>query len=80
MRDANDTQIVPVRIARDLVEKVDQAVASLQVFGKRYPWRAYWYGWTRSSFINKAIKEKLAKMARSRKPHRRKRIVEDLKV
>jgi hypothetical protein len=52
------SQVVPVRIPAELLELVDQAVArsvDTRIAGP----------WNRSSFIIRAIEEKVAKMARS---------------
>ena len=68
------TPVRPVRIPDQLVAEVDLAVARLALWRKRK--NRFWFfhrEWSRSEFIVAAIKEKLKKMERSRRPHRRDR-------
>lgn len=55
------SRIIPIRLPSDLLDQVDKAVQGSELRRKGEPW-------TRSSFIRRAIEEKLAHAARSRKP------------
>ena len=63
------TPVHTIRLPSELVEDVDAQIDSLLLWSKsRYGWGKPIKEWTRTSFIIAAIREKLAKMKRSRKP------------
>ena len=60
------TRIYPVRLRPELVELTEETIARRNEWTRDEPW-------TFSEFIRVALVEKIKKMARSRKPYRRKR-------
>lgn len=56
--------IVPVRIPSDLLRQVEETYLGRNLFAPKNPW-------TLSDFVRVALKEKIAKMQRSRKKRRK---------
>jgi len=61
---AKGSPIIPVRIPADLLGAIDRQIESRNAVAHGEPW-------TRSAFIVAALREKLAKMERSRSGRRR---------
>jgi hypothetical protein len=59
------SQIIPVRLAAELLDDMDEAIAAANCSRRAEPY-------TRSSWLRAVVREKLAKLERGRRPRKKK--------